>query len=91
VAALALRVGLARSVEAELGEPPVLLLDDPFSGLDPDRLGRLGRRVLELSRTGQVIVSVADAAQIPPGPSVRWDVLGGAVTVPSDGDLGDGP
>jgi DNA replication and repair protein RecF len=84
VAALALRVGLARAVETEIGEPPVLLLDDPFSGLDPERRGRLGRRVVELSRSGQVVVSVADAAQIPPGPSARWDVLGGAVTVAAD-------
>jgi recombinational DNA repair ATPase RecF len=71
-------------VEAEIGEPPVLLLDDPFSGLDPERRGRLGRRVVELSRSGQVVVSVADAAQIPPGPSARWDVLGGAVAVAAD-------
>jgi DNA replication and repair protein RecF len=92
VAALALRVGLARAVEAELGEPPVLLLDDPFSGLDPDRRGRLSERVVELSRTGQVVVSVADAVQIPAGPSVRWAVLGGAVTVMADGhdNTGDG-
>src|SRR4029077_8389447 len=36
-AALCLRLGLATAVEREIGEPPILLVDDPFSALDPPR------------------------------------------------------
>jgi DNA replication and repair protein RecF len=35
--ALALRLGLHRLLTERLGEPPILLLDDVFSELDPDR------------------------------------------------------
>jgi DNA replication and repair protein RecF len=34
-AVLCLRLGLAGAVEREIGEPPLLLVDDPFSALDP--------------------------------------------------------
>ena len=39
--ALCLRIGLATAVTDELGEPPVLLVDDPYSALDPARRDRL--------------------------------------------------
>src|SRR5207247_649941 len=42
-AALCLRLGLATAVRDEVGESPVLFLDDPFSALDPERRGRVGR------------------------------------------------
>ena len=51
-------------------ETPVLLLDDPFSALDPRRQRLVGER---LGERGQVFVSVADDAHAPDG-SVR--VLG---------------
>ena len=76
-AALALRAGLGRTVQDELGEPPVLVLDDPFSALDPARQ----RGVAEgLSGRGQVVISVADEAAVPPQADAVWDVRAGAVT-----------
>ena len=63
--ALCLRVGLAAAVTRELGEPPVLLVDDPFSALDPARRDRFLARLGE--RDGQVFVSVADEADVPAG------------------------
>ena len=45
--ALCLRIGLASAVTEELGEPPVLLVDDPFSALDPARRDRLLTRLAE--------------------------------------------
>src|SRR3989304_5926896 len=77
-AALALRLGLARAVQAERGEHPVLLLDDPFSALDPPR--RL-RTAAGLAGRGQVVVSVADEGHVPAGSAAIWDVSEGGVKV----------
>ena len=73
--ALCLRLGLWGAVSAEAGEPPVLLLDDPFSGLDPVRRRRLGEGLAE---RGQVLIAVPDEAQVPQGAAV-WAVEGGHV------------
>jgi DNA replication and repair protein RecF len=73
--ALCLRLGLWGAVSAEAAEPPVLLLDDPFSGLDPARRRRLGEGLAE---RGQVVIAVPDEAQVPPGASV-WEVKEGRV------------
>ncbi|MGH2723589.1 MAG: DNA replication/repair protein RecF [Actinomycetota bacterium] len=73
--ALSLRLGTAEALAAEAGEPPVLVLDDPFSGLDPVRRGRLGEL---LSGRGQVLLAVPDEAQVPAGAAV-WDVRQGSV------------
>jgi DNA replication and repair protein RecF len=73
--ALCLRLGMAGAVGPELGEPPVLLLDDPFSGLDPDRRRRLAAG---LGGRGQTLVAVPDEAHIPPDAAV-WEVSGGSV------------
>jgi DNA replication and repair protein RecF len=76
-AALCLRLGLATAVEAEVGERPVVLLDDPFSALDPRRQ----RRVTEhLAGRGQVFVSVADDAHVPADADLVLDVSAGTVT-----------
>jgi DNA replication and repair protein RecF len=76
-AALCLRLGLARAVAGELGEPPVLLLDDPFSALDPDRRDRV---VDQLNAwEGQAIITVADEADVPRGAVAIWDVRAGSV------------
>jgi DNA replication and repair protein RecF len=63
-AALCLRLGLASALTEESGQQPVLLLDDPFSALDPDRQRRVAER---LAGRGQVFVSVADDAHVPAG------------------------
>jgi DNA replication and repair protein RecF len=76
-AALCLRLGLASAVEAEIRERPVVLLDDPFSALDPARQRRVTER---LALRGQVFVSVADEAHVPSSAVRVWDVAGGAVT-----------
>ncbi|MEX0833460.1 MAG: DNA replication and repair protein RecF [Actinomycetota bacterium] len=77
-AALALRLGLASAVAEEIGEPPVILLDDPFSALDPARRERIAAG---LPGRGQVVVSVADEAHVPLGAEAVWTVAGGVVAV----------
>lgn len=74
--ALCLRLGVWGAVGVEVGEPPILLLDDPFSGLDPARRRRLGEG---LEGRGQVLIAVPDEAQVPVGASV-WEVEGGHVS-----------
>lgn len=76
-AALCLRLGLASAVADEVRERPVLLLDDPFSALDPRRQHRIAER---LGERGQVFVSVADRAHVPDGADRIWDVEAGRVT-----------
>jgi DNA replication and repair protein RecF len=77
-AALCLRLGLATAIEEEVGEQPVLLLDDPFSALDPKRQGLVAERV---AGRGQVLVSVADEAHVPSRADAVWDVSAGAVRI----------
>jgi DNA replication and repair protein RecF len=74
-AALCLRLAQAGAVTAELGEPPVLFLDDPFSALDPERRSRTAAT---LGTRGQVVLAVPDEAQIPAGATV-WRVKEGRV------------
>ena len=47
------RLALARAL---LHEPDLLILDEPFSGLDPDAVERLQRQLLELRAAGHSIV-----------------------------------
>lgn len=77
-AALCLRLGLADAVQEEIGEPPVLLLDDPFSALDPQRQGKVAEH---LAGRGQVFISVADEAHVPPSAEAILDVSSGDVTL----------
>ncbi|MBM3977877.1 MAG: ABC transporter ATP-binding protein, partial [Planctomycetes bacterium] len=48
------RVGLAQAL---LGDPPVLVLDEPSSGLDPAEVVRIRALVRELGRTRTVLLS----------------------------------
>ena len=80
-AALCLRLGLAGAVTEEAQESPLLLVDDPFSALDPDRRDRVAERLA--ARSGQVVISVADEADIPSVSSAVWSVRAGSVTVRS--------
>jgi DNA replication and repair protein RecF len=77
-AALCLRLGLATAVTAGSGEPPLLLVDDPYSALSPDRRDRIGARLRQ--RPGQIVISVADDADIPAAADAVWDVRAGAIT-----------
>jgi DNA replication and repair protein RecF len=74
-AAVCLRLALAAAVAREAGETPLLLLDDPFSGLDPERRIRL---VSGVGGRGQVLLAVPDEAHVPPEATV-WRVKEGAV------------
>ena len=65
--ALSLRMGLAEAVGEEEGEPPILLLDDPFSGLDPVRRRRLAEA---LAGRGQVLLAVPEEGHVPPGADI---------------------
>ena len=78
VAALSLRAGTASAVEEVLGEPSVLLVDDPYSALDPKRRDRVAS--LLAGRRGQVVISVADEADIPPQATAIWDIRAGSLT-----------
>jgi DNA replication and repair protein RecF len=77
-AALCLRLGLGAAIAAEVGEAPVVLLDDPFSALDPRRQGLVAERLIG---RGQVFVSVADEAHVPTGSEHVWEVRAGTVEV----------
>lgn len=59
--ALALRLAGHRLVSARIGEPPLLLLDDVFSELDPNR----SRALLSSLAPGQTIIT--SASDLPPG------------------------
>jgi DNA replication and repair protein RecF len=74
-AALSLRLGQARAIHAEVGETPILLLDDPFSALDPVRRRRLAGA---LAGRGQVLIAISDETPVPPDASV-WTVENGRV------------
>jgi len=62
----ALSKGMAQKVQfivAALGEPPLLILDEPFSGLDPVNLDVLRRAVLaQRTRGATIIFSTHDMA-----------------------------
>ena len=77
VAALAVRLGLATAVDAVIGEPPVLLVDDPYSALDPTRRDRIAG--ILAARPGQVVISVADEADVPAQATAILDVRAGNV------------
>ena len=62
LAALALVLGGHAALTESLGEQPVLLLDDPFTLLAPERSVRLARA---LPAGAQVLVTAADPAEIP--------------------------
>jgi DNA replication and repair protein RecF len=75
-AAICLRLALAGAVADELGENAILLLDDPFSGLDPERRTRLAG---SLGGRGQVLLAVPDESHVPAGAVVWLAKEGGIV------------
>ena len=79
LATLALKLAEARFMEERTGEPPVLLLDDVLSELDPARRRYLAARV---ERHAQAIITTADLAAVEPSFLAEAQVLrvaGGAV------------
>lgn len=74
-AALALRVAVYRALAERRNEAPILLLDDVFSELDPQRSGRLVGQL----PAGQVFVTSARAEEVPMV-GQRWAVSPGSVT-----------
>ncbi|MFL5790597.1 MAG: DNA replication/repair protein RecF [Actinomycetota bacterium] len=79
VAALSLRLAVADAVEAAIGEPPIVIADDPYSALDPSRRDHVAARLA--ARPGQVVISVADDADVPTQATQVWDVRAGTVKV----------
>src|SRR5260370_23371126 len=68
--ALALRLAEAGPVEAAVGSPPVLLLDDALSELDPQAQERVLRRI---ARIGQVVLATAQSALPDAAPAAGCD------------------
>ncbi|MBI4011149.1 MAG: DNA replication and repair protein RecF [Candidatus Rokubacteria bacterium] len=82
--AVTLRLAEAAAVRRRLGAPPVLLLDDILSELDP--AGR-GRVLAWLAGQGQVLFTTADALAAAGAAGAAWDVRRGeveAVDAPRD-------
>jgi DNA replication and repair protein RecF len=73
--ALALRLAAHDLVGARVGSPPVLLLDDVFSELDPDRSAAL----LEHLPPGQVIITTAGSLPERAHPARTLHVVDGTV------------
>lgn len=73
--ALAVKLAAHRAVAAAIGEPPVLLLDDVFSELDPERAGALATALPEDTQT---MITSARPEDIPVKGTV-WHVGDGVV------------
>ena len=54
------RLGLAQAI---IGDPPLLLLDEPSNGLDPEGQVEIGRYIRELHETGKTIVLTSHQLQ----------------------------
>jgi DNA replication and repair protein RecF len=76
LAMLALLLAEAELITARRGIPPLLLLDDVLSELDPDRRRILAARV---SGAGQALITATDAAMLPTEPSQLLEVTPGEV------------
>ncbi|HEY8315962.1 MAG TPA: DNA replication and repair protein RecF [Gaiellaceae bacterium] len=76
LAMLALLLAEAELITARRGVPPLLLLDDVLSELDPERRRILARRV---AGVGQALITATDAAMLPAEPDQLLDVTPGEV------------
>jgi len=74
--ALAIKLAAHRAVAEVVGEPPVLLLDDVFSELDPDRAAALTKA---LPTAAQTMITSARPDEVPVPGSV-WQVERGGLT-----------
>jgi DNA replication and repair protein RecF len=76
LAMLALLLAEAELITARRGIPPLLLLDDVLSELDPDRRRILAARV---AGAGQALITATDAAMLPVEPGQLLEVTPGEV------------
>jgi DNA replication and repair protein RecF len=76
LALLALLLAEAEAITARSGVPPLLLLDDVLSELDPGRRLMLAERVRGV---GQALITATDAAMLPTSPDQLLEVTPGAV------------
>jgi DNA replication and repair protein RecF len=76
LAMLALLLAEAELITARRGIPPLLLLDDVLSELDPERRRILAARV---AGAGQALITATDAAMLPAEPDQLLDVTPGEV------------
>ena len=76
LALLALLLAEAETIADRTGVPPLLLLDDVLSELDPGRRRILAERV---RAAGQALVTATDAAMLPATPDQLLEVTPGAV------------
>jgi len=76
LALLALLLAEAEAIAGRTGVPPLLLLDDVLSELDPDRRRILAARV---GSVGQALVTATDAAMLPAVPDHLLEVRPGSV------------
>jgi DNA replication and repair protein RecF len=77
LAMLALLLAEAELITARRGVPPLLLLDDVLSELDPERRRILAARV---AAAGQALITATDAAMLPTEPSQLLEVTPGEVS-----------
>jgi DNA replication and repair protein RecF len=77
LAMLALLLAEAELITARRGTPPLLLLDDVLSELDPERRRILAARV---AGAGQALITATDAAMLPVEPSQLLEVTPGEVS-----------
>jgi DNA replication and repair protein RecF len=78
LAVLALLLAEAEVIVERGGVPPLLLLDDVLSELDPERRRILAARV---ARVGQALITATDAAMLPADPDQLLEVSAGSVRV----------
>jgi DNA replication and repair protein RecF len=76
LALLALLLAEAETIVDRTGVPPLLLLDDVLSELDPERRRILAARVRS---AGQALVTATDAAMLPATPDQLLEVTSGTV------------
>jgi DNA replication and repair protein RecF len=76
VALLALLLAEAETIADRTGVPPLLLLDDVLSELDPGRRQALAARVRS---AGQALITATDAAMLPAEPDQLLEVRPGTV------------
>ena len=80
LALLALLLAEAETIADRTGVPPLLLLDDVLSELDPGRRRILAARVRS---AGQALITTTDAAMLPAAPDQLLEVAPGTVLEPA--------